>query len=161
MSRNMKTWATPAVGATFLIMSITGILLFFHIDIGIIEPVHKWAGWILVVTAIAHLLANAKPFTAHLKSFRGVSIIAAGAVVLALSFYPWAGEESNPMKKALGALQHASVESVSSIAGTSSDELVARLEAHGITVGNTADSLQETARNNGESVREILAIIFE
>lgn len=41
MTPTLKSWATPLVIATFIISAVTGILMFFHQEIGLIKPVYE------------------------------------------------------------------------------------------------------------------------
>ena len=38
----VRKWATPLTIGAFFLMAATGILMFFHIDRGIISGAHEW-----------------------------------------------------------------------------------------------------------------------
>ncbi|UWX58120.1 hypothetical protein NY406_02270 [Chlorobaculum sp. MV4-Y] len=42
MKPTLKSCATPLIIATFVISAVTGILIFFHKEGGLIKPVHEW-----------------------------------------------------------------------------------------------------------------------
>lgn len=41
---SLRKWATPLTIGSFLLMGVTGILMFFHLDIGLNKLAHEWAG---------------------------------------------------------------------------------------------------------------------
>ncbi len=61
----MKNWATPLAVGAFTISAVTGLLIFFDLELGIVEPVHKWLSWLLVTGVILHLISNWKQFTGY------------------------------------------------------------------------------------------------
>lgn len=64
--------ATGMTIATFFIVGITGVLLFFHIDFGGIEHVHEWVGIAMIIACMLHIIVN---FTSFKKFFYGKSLM--------------------------------------------------------------------------------------
>ena len=46
---SLRKWATPLTVASFLIMGVTGILMFFHLDSGLNGPLQEWAGGLMLL----------------------------------------------------------------------------------------------------------------
>jgi len=42
----LRTWATPLTISAFLLMSVTGVLMFFHIEGGLTTVAHQWCSWL-------------------------------------------------------------------------------------------------------------------
>jgi hypothetical protein len=63
--KRLRDWATPLVFGVFVVMSITGIAMFFHKNNHLQEEVHSWAGWAMVAFVIGHVVANFGGFKKH------------------------------------------------------------------------------------------------
>lgn len=81
-----KAWLSPFVAVAFAVISVTGIMLFFHVKNGSIVVLHEWFGWAFIVAGAAHVLLNVRPLTAYLgqRSAR-VALVAAVALILVLA----------------------------------------------------------------------------
>ncbi|NBW51152.1 MAG: DUF4405 domain-containing protein, partial [Betaproteobacteria bacterium] len=51
-----RPWITPAVIGSFTLLSVTGILMFFHLDSGLNKLAHEWLSWIFVIVVVLHIL---------------------------------------------------------------------------------------------------------
>ena len=76
-----RSLISPFVGIAFLAVSITGILLFFHVKNYSIILIHEWLGWAFVAGGIVHLLINYRSMLSYMKSIGG-ALSAATAVLL-------------------------------------------------------------------------------
>jgi len=65
MSTSMKSWATPLAIGSFIILAVTGILMFFKVEAGYIKPVHEWLNWAMVAGVVLHTIANWKAFLSY------------------------------------------------------------------------------------------------
>ncbi|MEZ5476590.1 MAG: DUF4405 domain-containing protein [Thiolinea sp.] len=69
----LRNWATPITIGSFIISAITGVLIFFHINIGLVKPAHEWLSWFMILGVAMHLVINwralkttcANPFRSH------------------------------------------------------------------------------------------------
>lgn len=86
--RIARDWATPLTVGSFLLLTVTGVLMFFHLDVGLNKLAHEWLSWVLLAAVGLHLASNWVAFRRHLSQRRGRWLIGAGALVLALSFLP-------------------------------------------------------------------------
>jgi Na+/melibiose symporter-like transporter len=55
-------------GLTFLLVSVTGALLFFHVKSGPLVDLHEWIGILFLITAVWHLAINWRSFTSYLNN---------------------------------------------------------------------------------------------
>jgi Na+/melibiose symporter-like transporter len=90
MSTNKQTRRLTSVitGLTFALVSVTGILLFFHIKSVTIINLHEWIGIGFLLAAALHLVINWKAFASYL-SHRAfwvglLGVVLACALVLAM-----------------------------------------------------------------------------
>jgi hypothetical protein len=156
----LRTWATPVTIGAFLLMSATGVLMFFHCDRGLLTDIHQWFSWLFLAGAGAHVAANLRPFKNHLQSRWGRASIAAFIAVLAASLFSW-GVMTGPqlLRSVEQALVDAPLATLASLTRTAPDTLVRRLKAHGI-VATSQRSVHELSGEHGVSEHRLLAIVF-
>ncbi|WP_095588271.1 DUF4405 domain-containing protein [Actibacterium ureilyticum] len=156
----LRSWATPLTVGAFLIMSVTGSLMFFHLNSGLNKTVHEWAGWAMVIGVGAHLVLNWRAFTTYFKRPLAKAVMGLGVVVLAASFVPTgSGAGDSPVRAAMGALGRADVASVVALTDRDLQAALDALQSAGIpaTGQDTIASLSD-----GDRAREgqILNILF-
>ncbi|WP_449257659.1 DUF4405 domain-containing protein [Chlorobium limicola] len=161
MSTTMRSWATPLAIGSFIILAVTGILMFFKIEGGYIKPVHEWLSWLMVAGVVLHTVANWKIFVGYFSKIPAVSIISAGLVVTALAvFMPASQEGGNPKAKMMKAIQSARLETVAELAGKESGDVVTALAEKGIAVDDPGMSIREIAKLNDKEAMEVLGLVF-
>jgi hypothetical protein len=161
MSTSMKSWATPLATATFVILAVTGTLMFFKVEAGFIKPVHEWLSWAMTAGVILHIIANWKSFTGYFSRKPALAIIGTGLVVTLLAVFAPAGEHPNPRMNITKALASARLETVAEVAGQNSATLIEKLGSKGITVSLASMSIREIAKQNNKKDMEVLAVIFD
>ncbi|EAT59734.1 DUF4405 domain-containing protein [Chlorobium ferrooxidans] len=158
---SMKSWATPLATGTFIILAITGILMFFKIETGFIGPVHEWLSWALIAGVLLHIAANWKSFTGYLSRKPALAIIGTGLLVTLISVFAPVEKESNPRMNIIRAVESSSIETVAGVAAEKSETIIAKLESKGITVVKPSMTIREIAAKNSREEKDILGIIFE
>jgi hypothetical protein len=161
MSVSMKSWATPLAFGSFIILAVTGLLMFFKIEGGYIKPVHEWLSWLMVAGVALHTIANWKAFLSYFSKIPAVSIISIGVIVTALAvFMPASREGGNPRIKMMKAIESARLETVAEISGKESGEIVAALKEKGIMVNDPTMTVRQIARTNNKVAMEVLGVVF-
>jgi len=163
MSTSIKSWATPLAVGAFTISAVTGILIFFDIEMGLVEPIHKWLSWLFVCAVVLHLVANWKQFTGYLSKKSALLLMGAGVATVLVSVLPIFGEEEgkeNPAKMAAFALGDSSLETVALVIKTTPQALADELSRKGIIVNNPTATVEQIARSNGKNPKEVLADIL-
>jgi len=84
----MRTCATPITIGAFILSAVTGIMLFFRLDLGLTKVVHEWLSWLLVAGTIFHVIANWRFMTGYLGSHLGRGIIAVFIVITCACLVP-------------------------------------------------------------------------
>ena len=140
-----RPWVTPLVIGTFLLMAVSGALMFFHLDSGLNKVAHEWLGWAMVVAVVLHVLLNSFAFKNHLTSTKGRWVVGASVVVLALSFVPLGGSGGGkpPFMASVQALAGAPLSAVAQVAGVSTTEVHARLKAAGVPSQSDTQTIKE------------------
>ena len=137
-----RPWITPVVIGAFSLSAVTGVLIFFHLDSGLNKTAHEWLSWAMVVGVTMHVLLNLPAFKRYLSQTTGKVVIGVFALVLVLSFIP-AGESEPTFVPPLKALAKAPITVLAQVAGTSTDELKAKLQAQGLTVTSDQQSVAD------------------
>jgi len=159
----LRTWATPITIGSFVIVSITGILMFFHLKIGLIEVAHEWLSWVFIVGSLAHIAINWRAFAKYFSKPASVAIIALILAVGALAFLPiesGKSERKAKIMKAIGALEQSPLNLVAQIGKTSPEALVQKLEANGFEVKDASQTVEEIAQSNQKKPMDILGLLF-
>ena len=134
--KSLRKWATPLTVATFLIMGVTGTLMFFHLETTLGKVIHEWAGWLMLAGVGAHLVLNWRPFTTYLKRPLAMGIMGGGALLLAVTFLPIGPTGGgNPMMAVMQAMETAELETVIALSGKDLDTGLAALKDAGFDAG--------------------------
>jgi hypothetical protein len=156
----LRTWATPLTIGAFILMSATGLLMFFGWDRALTAEAHKWFALLFLTGAGSHIAANVRPFLNHLKSRWGRISVAAFAIVLAASFSSWGlitgPQLERPVKQAL---VNAPLSALASVTYTNPDALLLKLKEHGITA-TSQQSVHDLSAKYGVGENRLLAIVF-
>ena len=159
--KSLRSWATPLIIGSFLIMGVSGILMFFHVETTLMKVIHEWAGWIMVAGAVAHLVLNWRAFTTYFKRPLATGIMGVSAVLLALTFLPIGPDQNtgNITRAAMGALSGGQIETLAELAGSDTGTALAQLGAAGIDAGPN-DTPQSLSGGNRMVQMEIITTIF-
>ncbi len=162
MKPTLKSWATPLIIATFIISAVTGILIFFHKESGLVKPVHEWLSWALVTGGVLHTIANWKSFANYFSRKGALAIISTGLIItIAAITVPSQGKGGNPFMRVNRTLSTASVETLAPIVKLTPEEAVAKLEQKGLKVGNANQSIKEIATANDSEAQKVILALFE
>ncbi len=139
-----RPWITPFVIGVFLLMSVTGGLMFFHLESGLNKAAHEWLGWAMVAGVVAHLMLNVNAFKRHLSSTTGRWVIGACVALLIASFaIPGGGNSKPPFISPIKALAGAPLTEVAQVANLSMAQVRERLGTAGVQAANDNQSVAE------------------
>lgn len=160
----LRQIATPLTIGAFVVMSITGILMFFHLNSGLNKLVHEWAGWAMVAGVLAHVVVNWRPFQRYFfNGIVGRSLIGLGVVVLAASFIPVPGNQGRggpAPALAMRAIAAAPISDVAPLTGKSVDQIIDDLSKVGIKLPDSRASIQSIAKNDRALQSRAIAVLF-
>lgn len=159
----VRAWATPLTIGAFAIMSVTGILMFFHLNTGLNKAVHEWAGWAMVAGVVAHVAVNWRPFQRYfLNGLVGRSLIGLGVVTLAASFIPVSGpgRGGQPQALAMRAITGAAISDVAPLTGKPLADLMDDLAKAGVTLPDGKASIRSVVGDDRELQMKALGVLF-
>ena len=76
-----KSWLSPFIFVIFAAISITGILMMFHVRVPGFHALHQWGGIAFVVAAIVHLILNWRMFAKYFSNKKAVIGMAAAVLL--------------------------------------------------------------------------------
>ncbi len=158
--RPQRYWITPLTLGSFMLCAGSGILLFFHINIGLVKLAHQWLSWIFVIGAGLHVAVNRKPLGTTIVKPTGALIVMLFLVVMSLSFMPLVEQPQSPVKKAMALVVDLPLRTLAEVSGRTDEELSAILAGHGIKVADQAQTLSALARENHQSPTALLQYLF-
>ena len=155
--QRQRPWITPLVIGSFLLLTVTGVLMFFHLDSGLNKTVHEWLSWVMVAGVALHVGLNLPAFKRYLTQGTARWVIGVFVAVLALSFIRLPGASSEPPFIAPAkALAAAPLPVLAQVAGVSTEEIRHRLEAQHIAVDNEQQSVSDII---GPDVRKQMSVL--
>lgn len=159
MQMSLRSWATPLTIGAFLTVSVTGVLMFFHLDTGLGKVAHEWLSWALVAGALAHLWLNRRALSTYFKRPVAVTIMGAGLVLLVTSLLIPAGGSDVPVRQVLGSLTGAPISALAGVVGMDPAVLVSSLaqDYPGVRV---EQSLTDLAGGNPELALQMLTEVY-
>lgn len=138
-----RPWITPVVIGAFFLSAVTGVLMFFHLDSGLNKTAHEWLSWAMVMGVSLHVMLNMPAFKRYFRQTPGRLVMGAFGLVLVLSFIPAAGKSEPGFAPPVRALAQAPITVLARVAGTSTQDIKARLQAAGITVSSDEQSVAD------------------
>jgi hypothetical protein len=154
----LRRWATPLTIGAFMLMSITGILMFFHINVGISKVAHEWLSWAMVIGVGLHLVTNWKMFARYFSQKAALGVIGFFAILTVASMLIPGEEERRgpPGAQASNVLMNAPLDKLAGITGNTLEDLQAKLQAQGLKLDATMVSLDAVAKQNQRNPVEVL-----
>jgi hypothetical protein len=150
--------ATPLTIGSFLIIAVTGILMFFHLDSGLNKLAHEWLGWAMLAAVALHASVHFKSFSRYFTRPRALAVIGASAILLAASFISPSGKSSKPPHiLAAQAVLDAPIRLVADMTGRDSGSIVRDLASAGFSA-DAESSLRSVAGKGREDQMKVLGI---
>ena len=158
-----RQWVNPLVAGSFLLMGVTGILMFFHWDTGLNKTVHEWLGWAMVVAVALHVMVNLQGFKNMFRTTLGKGILGLFTLILALSFFNLGGGEGNggpPFKNSVNLLSNASITELSQISHIDEQILLTRLQQAGVNSATAQSSVKQLVGDDlGKQMQTLNSIL--
>jgi hypothetical protein len=163
-SGKIRAWATPLTIGAFALSAITGVMIFFHVQLGLAKVLHEWFSWCLVIGGLFHVIGSWQPFVRYFSKPAGMTIIGLFAALIVVSFLPLGSSDGHgkgmPSDRLAGLLAHASFATVANSASHKPEELMKEFESKGVVVEGKEETIQGIAARNGKQTAEILNMIF-
>lgn len=158
-----RSWVTPITAGAFLLVGVTGVLIFFHVDSGANKFVHEWLSLVLLGGALLHTTANFTALKSHLSTRRGQALVGVFAVALLISFAPLGekGEDGPPFMAPVKALSGSSVATLAQVAQVTPEQLRDRLGKAGVHVDSNQQTLAELVGPDMRQQMNVLGRVFK
>lgn len=154
-----RNYVTPFISLVFLVVGLSGMLMFFHLFDGYTEVVHEFLGVFFVVCAVFHIILNWKALKIHFKkavflpALLGVITITSLLVVMERLYPPVDLQIMNRIVKA-------PVRDAFKALNINYDEANIKLKARGIGIEN-AQSLEDLWKLNNADAEVIIDLLLE
>lgn len=158
-ANTVRKWSTPLTIGIFVLMAVTGLLMFFHWDSGFNKLAHEWVGLLFVFAVAMHVYANFASFSKHIKQPKRSAIIAVCVGVLALSFISLPGVGKPSPRIVIQKLVNVPIEQLVPASGKTSQDIERIFAAHGVDAVNMQHSISALAGN--EQAFVVLTAIME
>jgi hypothetical protein len=170
--KKLRSWVTPITIGSFLLLGVTGLLMFFKVRGGLIVVAHEWLSPIFVVGACLHIWLNWDAVQANLSRARGILIVGLFAALLAFSIAPFEEAEEHARehghghevigRRAAELLLRARISTVAELTGRTPQQLRDILGRLGVRFASDDVTLAEAARQSqGGPVRVLDAVLDE
>jgi len=158
-----RPWFTPLTLGSFVLVAVTGVLLFFHLDSGLNKAAHEWLSWVLLMGVAGHVWANGALLKRYLAMPRARWIVGVMLVILALSFIrpgPDEQREKSPFAGPIAALAAAPLPVLAQVAGVSPEQMQHRLALQGVVVVNSASTVAQSVGSDLRRQMDVLSAVL-
>lgn len=146
--------ATSLTIGLFIIMSISGLLIFFEFGTGGIRATHEWTSIAFTIAALMHILVHQKPFTRYFKertvAYILVACMAGGLLYVQSRNDLYAAEETYQQ------VIHSELSALTPLLGEDISSLKQKLRDMGLTVTDPNQSIYELAELHNKDVHDII-----
>lgn len=154
-----RNYVTPFISLLFVVVGLSGLLMFFHLFEGYTEVVHEVLGLFFTISAVLHILLNWKALKIHFKkavflpALFGVIMITSLLVVMERLYPPVDLQIMNRIIKA-------PVRDAFQALNINYEEANIKLKAKGIAIEN-AQSLEDLWKMNNADAEVIIDLLLE
>lgn len=154
-----RNYITPFLSLVFLIVGISGLLMFFHLLDGYTEVVHEILGLFFVVCAIFHIILNWKALKIH---FKKSIFLPALLTVLTLSALLVISERMYPPVdlQIMDRIVKAPVKDAFSVLNVDYSQAKSKLQGIGISLDD-AEYFEDLWENTNANAEEVIDLILE
>lgn len=152
-----REYATSLTAVTFLVIAISGVMMYFHLLDNYVKEMHEIIGLVFVGGVALHLSAN----WAAMKNYFPKSvfrIMAAVMLIVAIGFIATAKSGKSPKGQIIDAVLKAPIEQSFPILGNDLSISTQKLAQAGIQVSQ-AKTIDEIAKANHKSPFEIVDVL--
>ncbi len=150
--------ATSLTIGLFLVMSSSGLLIFFELGTGGIRATHEWTSIAFVVAALMHITVHQKNFTRYFRESTVAFIL--GGLVLGSILYVQSRNDLYAAEEAFQQIIHAELAALTPLLSKDIDSLQQALRDMGLTVAGPTQSIQELADHHNMDVYDIIEPLF-
>ncbi|KFL34277.1 MULTISPECIES: DUF4405 domain-containing protein [unclassified Sulfurospirillum] len=147
----------------FVVVSITGVLMYFKIRMFSVQSLHIWLGFAFAIAGCLHLFKNWSGFLSYFKKRSTmVSIAFALCVTATFIILPLINPQAKnifPKNQLFSAMLNAPLSKVAAFVALDEEMMAKKLADHQILASHK-QSVSEIAKANEKSNDEVLNIVF-
>lgn len=157
---SLRPWATPLTIGAFVLMAVSGVMMFFEAMPGFVTSAHKWLSWLFLLGAGAHIILNNRALVRHLGSAWGRTSLAVFTLALIVSTFSF-GQVTAPQleRRISDRLIEARLSALADMTRTDQTSLLRKLAAHGVRA-RPDQTVKQVAAQQGIEDFHILRLIF-
>lgn len=157
---SLRPWATPLTIGAFVLMAVSGVMMFFHVMPGYITYAHRWLSWLFLLGAGAHIILNNRALVRHLGSAWGRTSLTVFTLALIVSTFSF-GQVTAPQleRRVSEKLVEARLSTLADLTRTNQTGLLRKLAGHGVRA-RPDQTVKEVATEHGIEDFHILGLIF-
>lgn len=161
-SRGSRKIVTPLTGALSLVIGISGAMLFFHFEEGLVKGVHEWLGMAFVVAMLVHLAMNWKAFKQHFRkpaAWVGTGAVTAISAMFLVSSLTQPNE--SPVRSIIHSIETTAISDLAPVFKVSETEMSQRFVQAGVEIKSGQETIQELASNSGVDPRRLISVLIK
>ena len=159
LSSSSIRWVTPLITVAFVVIGVSGIMMFFHIRDDLVKDLHELVGLAFCAIAIGHMITHIKPFKAHITSPSFFFSLAFGLLVcIALITKSALFEEPNPKKQLITAMMNAPLDPALTVLGLTRTQAIAKLQDQGFQLQDTRSLATIATANHKNPFDVVIAL---
>lgn len=153
-----KDIATSFTFFLFIVLGVSGILMFLHVFDDYIETVHEIMGLAFVLASSFHILLNWKQMKRYFS--KRIFLISGILVFLISLMFVFLGKDhKDPRDVIISSLLNTPISISFVVLGNNYEKTKTKLEEMGIVI-NGSTTIEEISKNNGISTRRIVEAIM-
>lgn len=156
----LKDIATSSTTIVFVIISVTGIMLYFHFFNGYIKSLHEILGLLFVAATAFHVFVNWKSMKNYFSKKIFLSFLILFTLISASFITKSLDQTNNPKKYVLQHVIKAPLQNSFKLLNLDEKTALALLQSKGFSVSKQ-QSLQAIAKENKTSPFEIIALLIQ
>lgn len=159
-SFGLHTWSTPLTIGSFILMVVTGVLMFFDVVPGYLSFAHEWFSWLFLIGAGGHILLHSRSFTRHLQTRWGRANVILFTLALVASMFSFGRITAPQLKWPISnALVDAPLSALAEVTRRDRTDLLNSLQAQGI-LATPEQNIRELAAQYDVDEFHMLGLIF-
>lgn len=155
---NIRDVATSYTTLVFLVVGISGVMMFFKFNDMLVKELHEILGLVFVVAALLHVFVNWKSMKTY---FSKKTFIVASIITLAVSsvfIYQSSDKGDNPKMVMIQKVLDAPLADSFKLLNGNYDKAIGKLKAQNITISDQK-SIKAIAQENKTSPFRVISII--
>ena len=157
---SLRPWATPLTIGAFVLMAISGVMMFFEVMPGYVTSGHKWLSWLFLLGAGAHIILNNRALVRHLGSAWGRASLTVFTLALIVSTFSFGQVTVSQLEGRISRrLVEARLSTLADLTQTNEAGLLRKLAAHGVKA-RADQKVKEVAARHGIEDFHVLALVF-